>query len=79
MHWPNSLKLIEGFCTVCEQPWVDLNPRLFGQKATTLVLLLTAAPPRPSNQYQRVRVVIRSSTMAKIDAKVTCQQPQARR
>ena len=43
VHWPNSLGLIEGFCTVCEQPWVDLNPRPFAQKATTL----TTAPPRP--------------------------------
>ena len=22
VHWPNSLGLIEGFCTVCEQPWL---------------------------------------------------------
>ena len=43
VHWPNSLGLIEGFCTVCEQPWVDLNPRPFAQKATTL----TSAPRRP--------------------------------
>ena len=43
VHWPNSLGLIEGFCTVCEQPWVDLNPRPFAQKATTL----TTAPRRP--------------------------------
>ena len=42
VHWPNSLGLIEGFCTVCEQPWVDLNPRPFAQKATTL----TTAPRR---------------------------------
>ena len=27
VHWPYSLGLIEGFCTVCRQPWVDLNPR----------------------------------------------------
>ena len=25
VHWPNSLGLIEGFCTVCEQPCVNLN------------------------------------------------------
>ena len=25
MHWPNSLVPYEGKCTVCEQPWVDLN------------------------------------------------------
>ena len=37
VHWPNSLGLIEGFCTVCE-PWVDLNPRPFALKATTLPL-----------------------------------------
>ena len=43
VYWPNSLELIEGFCTVCEQPWVDLNPRPFAQKATTL----TTAPRRP--------------------------------
>ena len=28
---------------VCEQPWVDLNPQPFAQKATTL----TTAPQRP--------------------------------
>ena len=35
VHWLNSLGLIEGFCTVCEQPWVDLNthPRLCGGHA----------------------------------------------
>ena len=27
VYWPNSAALIEGFCTVCEQPLVDLNPR----------------------------------------------------
>ena len=43
VHWPNSLGLIEGFCTVCKQPWVDLNPQPFAQKATTL----TTAPRRP--------------------------------
>ena len=47
VHWPNSLGLIEAFCTVCEQPWVDLNPRLFAQKATTL----TTAPRRPHTSY----------------------------
>ena len=36
MHWPNSLGLIKGFCTVCEQPWMDLNPRPLAQKAKTL-------------------------------------------
>ena len=36
VNWPNSQGLIESFCTVCEQPWVDLNPRPFAQKATTL-------------------------------------------
>ena len=36
VHWPNSAGLVEGFCTVCEQPWVDLNPRSFALKATTL-------------------------------------------
>ena len=29
VHWPTGLGLIEGFCTVCEQPWADLNPRPF--------------------------------------------------
>ena len=43
VHWLNSLGLIEGFCTVCEQPQVDLNPQPFAQKATTL----TTAPWRP--------------------------------
>ena len=47
VHWPNSLGLIEGFCTVCEQPWVDLNPRPFAQKATTL----TTAPRRPHDNF----------------------------
>ena len=42
VHWPNSAGLIEGFCTVCEQPWVDLNPPPFALKATTL----TTAPWR---------------------------------
>ena len=42
VHWPNSLGLIEGLCTVCEQPWVDFNPRPFAHKATTL----TTAPRR---------------------------------
>ena len=36
VHWPNSLGLIEGFCMVCEQPWMDLNPQPFTLKATTL-------------------------------------------
>ena len=35
VHWPNSLGPIEGFCTVCEQPWLDLNPRPFVLKVTT--------------------------------------------
>ena len=43
VHWPNSLGRIEGFCTVCEQLWVDLNPWPFAQKATTL----TTAQWRP--------------------------------
>ena len=43
VHWPNSAGLIEGFCTVCEQPWVDLNPRPFALKPTSL----TTAPRRP--------------------------------
>ena len=43
MHWPNSLGLIEGFCTVYEKPWVDLKPRPFAQKATTP----TTAPGKP--------------------------------
>ena len=42
IHWPNSLGLIEGFCTVYEQPWVDFNPQPFALKTTTL----TAAPRR---------------------------------
>ena len=25
VHWPNSSGLVEGFCTVCEQPWKDLD------------------------------------------------------
>ena len=37
MHWSNGLGLIKGFCTVHEQPWVDLNPQLFALKATTLI------------------------------------------
>ena len=48
VHLPNSLGLIEGFCTVCEQPWVDLNPQPFAQKATTL----TTAPRRPHTHGQ---------------------------
>ena len=43
VHWPNSLGLIQGFCTVGEQPWVDLNPQPFALKATTL----TSALRRP--------------------------------
>ena len=43
MHWPNGLGLIEGFCMVCEQPWVDLNPQPFALKATAL----TTAPRKP--------------------------------
>ena len=35
VHGPNSLGLIEGLSTVCEGPWVDLNPRPFAQKAAT--------------------------------------------
>ena len=49
VHWPNSLGLIEGFCTVCEQPWVDLNPRLFAQKATmTTAATQSSAPGTPA-------------------------------
>ena len=29
-----SLGQVEGFCSVHEQPWVDLNPRHFALKAT---------------------------------------------
>ena len=43
VHWPNSTRRLEGFCAVCEQPWVDLNPLPFALKATTL----TTAPRRP--------------------------------
>ena len=43
VHWPHSLGLIEGFCMVCEEPRVDLNPLPFAQKAT----ILTTAPGRP--------------------------------
>ena len=45
VHWPNSMGLIE---TVYEQPWVDLNPWPFAQKATTL----TTAPRRPHTKWQ---------------------------
>ena len=48
VQWPTSAGLIEGFCTVCEQPWVDLNPRPFALKATAL----TTAPRRPHNQKE---------------------------
>ena len=41
VHWPNCAGLIEDFCTVCEQPWVDLNPRPFALKATTLTTQLS--------------------------------------
>ena len=43
VHLPNILGLIEGWCTVCEQLWVDLNPWPFAQKVTTL----TTVPRRP--------------------------------
>ena len=39
VHWPNR----QGFCTVCEQPWVDLSPWPFTLKVTTL----TTVPWRP--------------------------------
>ena len=32
VHRPNSLGLIEGFCAVCEQPWVDLLSICMGIK-----------------------------------------------
>ena len=53
VHWPNSLGLIEGFSTVCEQPWVDFNPQFkvaFAVKATTL----TTAPRRPYTAVVRI-------------------------
>ena len=47
VHWPNSLGLIEVFCTVCEQPRVELNPQPFARKAATL----TPSPRRPHTVY----------------------------
>ena len=52
MVWPG---LIEGFCTVCDQPRVDLNPRPFAQKATTL----TTAPGRPHTKKVKHRYKLR--------------------
>ena len=46
MHWTNNLGLIEGFCTVCERPRVDLNPWSFALKVTTL----TTVPQRPCTE-----------------------------
>ena len=54
VHWPNSAGLIEGFCTVCEQPWVDLNPLPFALKATTL----TSAPRRPHTKVAIIGAIL---------------------
>ena len=43
VNWPNNLGLIDGYCTVCEQPWMDLIWWPLALKATTL----TTVPQRP--------------------------------
>ena len=72
MHWPNSLGLIEGFCTACEQPWVDLNTRPFALKVATL----TTVPQRPHTKFDPVLYGLMSMKLTKTVPKWLSSAPQ---
>ena len=54
VHWPNNLGLFEGFCTVCEQPWMDLNPRTFAFESDNTNHCATEATHKPYSWALRI-------------------------